>query len=224
MEKEIVDHLLNKYQPRFIILHGSRVDGMHRPQSDWDIALSSTTPAAHCVTEIFQGQSLDVENLGVDLDPKEFILKKGPIFQRARVIHDEAGTPGAAFLTEVQNILAMGRHLSSVEENNRFLRMSRVLDKMLGSLDAPELFFLHSGTLYELALRFWFEFRHEWSQAPYVAVKRIRLEDPGYYSLLQKLFERNSRTEALKASYQIYKIIFPERHSSHPSFKELNTL
>ncbi|MGZ3775842.1 MAG: nucleotidyltransferase domain-containing protein, partial [Pseudobdellovibrionaceae bacterium] len=57
MKQKIVDHLVVKYHPKAIILHGSRVEGLNRPNSDWDILVISKS-GVQGKTEIFEGQSL----------------------------------------------------------------------------------------------------------------------------------------------------------------------
>lgn len=216
MIKRIIEHLIEKYQPKSIILHGSRVQGLNRPNSDWDLLLLSASKTKG-KTEVFEGQSLDIEVLNEWSNPEEFIKTHGPIFQRASVLLDDEDNNGKSFLMSVQKILSKGKNLTDDEYNNRFLRMSRVLDKLLGSQDNPELYFMHAGVFAELSHRFWFEFKSQWSQPPYLGLPIIQKEDPKFYELISGLSRETNQPQRMIYAFNIYKILFPKEFETHPS-------
>lgn len=220
MEKKIIDHLVSKYGPKAIILHGSRVEGKNRPNSDWDLLVfsKSTTQGK---TEIFEGQSLDVEVLKDLPTTEEFLKTHGPILQRASVLWDDEDNLGKSFLASVQTALSKGKILTPQEYDNRFLRMSRVLDKMLGTQDNPVLFFMHAGVFAELGHRFWFEFKSQWSQPPYIGLPRIQADDPAFYKLLSGLSIERKQPRRMGYAFEIYRNLFPKEFASHPSISSL---
>lgn len=220
MEKMIIDHLVAKYRPQAVILHGSRVQGFNRPNSDWDILVIAPSDVQGR-TEVFEGQSLDVEVLKDPPSPEEFLKTHGPILQRATVLFDDESGIGQAFLSSVQKALAQGRRLSRQEYENRFLRMSRVLDKMLGARNNPELFFLHAGVFAELGYRFWFELKSLWSQPPYIGLPQIQSEDPAFYGLFSGLSREQKQPLRLAHAFGIYKALFPKEFINHPSLSAL---
>lgn len=220
METKIIDHLIAKYRPKAIILHGSRVEGLNRPNSDWDL-LVIVDSDAQGKTEVFEGQSLDVDVLNQLPRVEDFLKTRGPILQRATVLFDDESGLGRTFLSSVQEILAQGKNLSQQEYDNRFLRMSRLLDKMLGCASSPELFFMHAGVFVELAHRFWFEFKSMWSQPPYIGLPRIQMEDPFFYNLLCGLSRELEHPLRMNYAFQIYKYLFPKEYKEHLSITAL---
>lgn len=223
MEKRIIDHLVANYQPKAIILHGSRVQGLNRPNSDWDLLLIGSSKVEGRA-EAFEGQSLDVEVLNEPFNVDEFLRTHGPILQRTAVLFDDERGLGKSFVMAVQEVLLRGKNLTQVEYDNRFLRMSRVLDKMLGSQQNPELFFMHAGVFVELGHRFWFEFKSEWSQPPYIGLPRIQAEDPAFYSLLSGLSRELKQPLRMSYAFEIYKRLFPKEFTSHPSIEALREI
>lgn len=70
--REIIDYLIEKYRPKAIILHGSRLSDDAFPDTDYDLAIITDNPDA-VRPEYYNGCQLDASGVA----PQEAILKAG---------------------------------------------------------------------------------------------------------------------------------------------------
>ena len=101
---DIVTHLLSKYSPKAILLHGSRARGDAFEQSDYDLALITENPE-RVKPEIYKGYALDVGGVS----SKETILKAGqtPLWP-CYVLYDDADGLGERLAKRTQFVFTQG--------------------------------------------------------------------------------------------------------------------
>ena len=208
MKEKIVQYLKNKYFAEIIILHGSRASGKSRDNSDWDIFVFTNKDVKGNPGE-FDGQKLDVNVIRLPFERDEFIDDYGRNLHNAELLLDNEDKTGKNIIEEGKKYYALGRNLTTREYANRKNYMSRIIDRMSGTVDKPERFFLYLGYFYEKALQYWFETKGRFSKPVYDAVEVIKAEDDNYYQLLETIFSNTvSNEDKLKSVKELQKFLF----------------
>lgn len=201
---DITNYLKEKYRPKAIIIHGSRLSGDAFPDSDYDLAIITDNHDA-VRPEDYNGCLLDASGVS----PQEVILKAGqtPIWP-CEVLFDSDDLLGQILVQRThQAFLAGPQSLLQQEINNRKNYTKRLLLRLDSRGDDLLIRNYYLSDLYDRVIRYWFEFRKQWTQPIYRALPTIKNEDPDFYALLEKLW-----AEAyLQSAKQIYLHIFGDK-------------
>lgn len=208
IQSNILQFLKEKYAPEIVILHGSRAAGKNRPDSDWDIFVFTSLDIKGG-TEQFMGEQLDVQTVYMPVKIEEFVDNYGYVLHNAKILLDNEEEFGRKILEEAVQMYSLGKKLTETELTNRTNYMSRILSRMSGSTEKPELFLLYLGYFYEKSLQYWFELKGKFSKPVYAAIPEIQEADPEYYALLEVLFSGHStNAEKFLAAEKINQILF----------------
>lgn len=209
MKECITNYLIQKYDPEFIILHGSRATNNERPDSDWDLYVFTTNEDLSGGTEILQDQELDVslQVLPIKISQEVLVNSFGSTLQNAEILFDKNGE-GQEFLNAAKDLYRQSRNLSERDIENRKRRFNRVLARLRGSVNDNHIFFYHSASFYPSVIRYWFEFRNEWSMPIYTAVKEIKSKDDEYFDCLNTIIGSDNNEHILAAFESIYNQLF----------------
>ncbi len=187
MEKAdvVVPYLKQKYHPEIIILEGSRANGSHRPDSDWDFYLLVKDASLESGRDQFDNESLDISLVKLPITD-DFILKNyyGPL-NTMTVLLDDSVKTGEQIVKRTKAIREQGRaKLSEVEINNRHVRLAGMVRKMEATHGEPLLHFYYRAVFYELVLRYWFELHQQWTLHPREGLPFISQNDERFYDML----------------------------------------
>ena len=215
-EDEITRYLIEKHDPKAIILVGSRVDGFSRPGSDWDLYVLISDPVAQSRRVVPAPDSLDGELLDVGLvllpvGDDEIAAIFGPNLQQARVLIDDSAGVAAHLCSSARSLYEKGRGLSQEELHRRKSEMSRNLARMRARADEPGPFFEALTYFFYIAHRWWFEVLHNrWSQSVHRAMPEIREQDPDFYRHLETLIDERDPQSRVGAAEEILARLFPD--------------
>lgn len=209
LETKITEYIKAKYKPTAIILFGSRTLGMKNPQSDWDLFVFVEEKVNESYS-VVDGEYLDLSFIVLQPFNEEFMVKTfGNVIgtfglpNGAKLLFD-SNNVGKNCLDKIAEMYARGRNLNERQISDRINFLSRRVSKIEYNLDDKNIFFYHLGFIFEKAIQYWFEVKHnKWTPAPKIALKEIKNTDPGYYEWLDKLSSEESREVKLKAAKSI---------------------
>jgi len=208
MEKQLTDHLLEKYQPIAILLHGSRASGYAREHSDWDFAIivDKDTQAKR---EIIDGANVEIQVLKLpfrqeDIEKKWLELRSDNV----KITHDPQNIcPN--IIEKVTKYYAKPMEWTDGEIFGHKAWYRSHLDGMSDYQNDNEMFFRKLGELYTRSIMYWFHFLHNtYMPQVYLSLPRIEKEDPDHYALLKILASNASNEEKIQAGEAIYKRIW----------------
>jgi hypothetical protein len=188
-EHKLITHLQDKYNPEIILLGGSRAKNTERVDSDWDIYLIGDYKIENeQVSEEFLGEHLDIA-----LFPK-FCLKDkvlrlfyGPVSD-VKVLFDNEDNFGFQIVEATKEAyLNKPNSLTPAQILEKTSYLNRILSKIEGYKDKPEVSFFHLAQFYQIAIPFWFEFHSKWSMPVQYALPIIESVDPMFYNLLNSI-------------------------------------
>ncbi len=188
-KQELITHLLRNYTPEVILLGGSRAKNAERASSDWDLYLigNYTVKNEQC-SEQFLGEHLDIA-----LFPKSSLngnvlrLFYGPVSD-LKVLLDNEKCLGSQIVNNTRDAYAKKpNHLSTIQVKNKLNYLYRILSKIDGYKDTPEIYFFHLAQFYQTIIPYWFEFHSEWSVPAHYAIPIIKSRDSEFYKLLESL-------------------------------------
>lgn len=198
---EIVSYLREKYHPKAIILHGSRVRGDCFDQSDYDLALIAENPD-QIRPEFYRGCALDVGGIA----PTETVLKAGqtPIWPCVVLYDDEDGL-GKRLVKQTENAFKQRPlPLTREELENRHNFSKRLLQRIQGRGQDPMVRSYYLGEFYPRVLRYWCELNQRWTQSVHLVLPLIAAEDPGFYQSLQNLWTEEYQEAALRIHQYLF--------------------
>ncbi len=126
---EILSYLCVKYQPKAILLHGSRARGDAFEKSDYDLALITENPD-RVKPEYYEGCALDIGGVS----STETILKAGqtPIWPCV-VLYDDADGLGSRMEKQTQLVFMQGpAPLTKEDLENRRHFTKRLIQRIQG--------------------------------------------------------------------------------------------
>ncbi len=202
IEQQIVELLKEKYDPHVIVLAGSRVNGTHTEDSDWDLFLFYD---ARCIGGISKWNDQEL-----DITFHEWPKSKGWIFTNpyspvwpVKVLFDDTDGVFNTVLKQTKEVYDKGSKVSyptGCEE--RFRKLNRWIGKLEKYQDNPEVQFYYAGIAYESFMRVWFEQRNLWPLPPEQALRFIQENDLEFLGWLRK-FSKESGQDRLKVAYDI---------------------
>lgn len=213
IRQTIVTHLVKRYRPRAIILHGSRAKRLSRPRSDWDVYILCDKPV-RARSEVLEGQHLDVDVIRLPTTSRALFLEVGSSWKDGEILFDDDSKIGANLMRALQRIYRQGKHLKTDQMEQKRAYMERTLGRLEDTLDQPELFFLRLGHFYDAAYNYWFDIRNEWTRPLYEAFPEITARDPLFAKHLRTLSGAVNNKIKLRAAKWIYSALFP--HTQRP--------
>lgn len=207
MEERLIQYLKEKYNPRAILLHGSRASGNAREHSDWDFAIF-VDKEIEGEREIFLGANIEIK---VIVYPIAHIKELVPTLrkQNTKVLYDPENIC-PSIIEEVTVLFEKGREPDNeIERSGHSAWMRSHIDGMIDYEDEHLAFFRKLGEFYVRSIMYWFRFLHnEYMPQVYESIPRIKKDDPEYFTLLQVLAGNGSSQEKIKAAEDIRKRIF----------------
>jgi hypothetical protein len=198
-EHKLITYLQDKYKPEVILLGGSRAKNTERVNSDWDIYLIGDYKIENeQVSEEFLGEHLDIA-LFPKFCLKDKVLKLfyGPV-SNLRVLFDNKDNFGFQIVEATrQTYLNKPNSLTSAQISEKISYLNRILSKIEGYKDKPEVSFFHLAQFYQTVIPFWFEFRGEWSIPVQYALPIIKSIDPMFYNLLKSIITTTKTEEQI---------------------------
>lgn len=199
--KNILTYLLNSYNLKAIILHGSRASSGFYNDSDYDLILLSEK-RQNIKPHTFNGYNLDIDELDASRnwndDPYEHIW---PI----KVLFEDRDQKGLNFYKCMQTQHDKGPiHLTSQDWEDRLNFINRLHIRLTNRGNQPLLRYYYLSKIYERAIRYWFEKRNQWTLSAHHAIEHITKEDPEYINTLLQLWS----DDYIIAVYKIKKNIF----------------
>ena len=197
IQSHITDHIIQKYDPDAIILHGSRARGMAREHSDWDVILlyrGATEVVAG--REWYEGQN--IEYFVAVLPVVDIIQTFGTKLQEAIVLSEQKGE-GTDLLRQAQTLYGKGIQWTSDDIHHHKLWFQGRIDGMRDCVNSPPLFQKYFSDLYPRVFNYWYLVKkQEYSKPIYVALEEISSQDPEYYQLIITLIDENTSLEGRK--------------------------
>ncbi len=203
MEQKLVANILEKYHPRAIILHGSRVTGGATEKSDWDFVLlvdETKNPKRGFV----DGENVEFDQVKLPIDPKDAFEKFGLKFRKGgvKIIYDPENI-AQPLVSACQTEIEKGFR---IKENNKegykafmeglLSKIERYENEKIAKLD-------FIGQFISRAINTWFPIKEEkYSIPPYESIPYIKEKDPKFYSLLNE-FADSSGEEQIKKGEEI---------------------
>lgn len=211
MKEKLIQYLKEKYSPVAIVLHGSRANGYAREHSDWDFVIFTNedkTPTR----EIQFGANIEVKQVIVPLPDNEIKNQLGFFFRTENIeILSDPENIVPDLLTKNEAILKEGNKFGETSRLARYAFLKSALDGMEDYKDDELAAFQKKAEFYDRAVPAWFRFLHkEFKPSDYLAIPRIKKEDPEFYDLLQKFISGNMQ-ESIESGDNILKYIFPEK-------------
>lgn len=210
-EQRIAQYLVEKYNPLAIVLHGSRARGLNRANSDWDLYVFVDREGVVGVSELWNEFSLDVDIVKLPITAADFRNTFLGTLRVTRILYQR--TPNdpelTALFTLAERTYAQSAPLSPERYERRKQYLHRLLLRLDGYLDQPELFFFYLACFYEELFVYWYEVRSEWSEPLYLAWPDIQGRDPEYAELMRKLIGPASPQNKLAAARALKQRLFP---------------
>jgi hypothetical protein len=186
MKQQLVEFLREKYHPRVIVLAGSRANGTHTADSDWDLFLFCDIKGIGGISKL-NDQELDITFYEWP-KPEGWIFTNpySPVWP-VEVLFDDTDGVFDTFLKQTEAVYNKG---SKVAYPTGCEERLRKLDRWVGKLekyqDNPEVQFYYTGIAYEAFVRVWFERRNLWPLPPVQALPFIRENDLKFWELLSR--------------------------------------
>lgn len=209
LEQTLTDHILKKYNPLTILIHGSRASGYAREHSDWDFAIL-VDKDTEVEREIIDGANIEVRVLKLPFEEQEIIgdkwlaLRKGNI----KVVYDpqNLSEPIIEKITEYYN-KPIEWTKGEIFGHKAWYRSH--IDGMIDYQDDHLAFYRKLSELYTRSIMYWFHFLHNaYMPQVYLSLPQIEKEDPEHYELLKVLAGTYTNQEKITATEKIYNRIW----------------
>lgn len=194
MKEKILKHLIEKYNPDAIILHGSRARNISREKSDWDFIILFNQPTEHkSGREYFLNQNIEFT---IATFPVSDILEKFSTKLQKAIVLFEKNNSGTILLNEATIIYNQGVDWSEEKIMNHRLWMQGRIDGMQDHINRPEIFYKYFSDFYPRIFDYWYLILHKsYSQPIYIAIEEIKDLDNEYYELIIKLSNQSTSLE-----------------------------
>tara|TARA_B100000508_G_scaffold60333_2_gene47517 strand:+ start:63380 stop:64018 length:639 start_codon:yes stop_codon:yes gene_type:complete len=209
MNKEkIIQHIKETHNPQAIILHGSRAIGKERGNSDWDLYLLYTdTPPHFSGREDVEGADVEWKAVKAPVKENEILDVFGVQLQFAKVLWEEESV-GSTALNAARSLYEKGVTLSKEDKERMEQYLTHKANSLKDDIDTPYMFLRHQYAFFERAINWWFEMRGEYRKPFYVAMPRIKEEDPEYHDLLMKIAGDSPNKEKVWVAEEIAAKLF----------------
>lgn len=193
INQELVEFLKKEYHPHVIALSGSRANGTHAVNSDWDLFLFCDTKSVGGVSG-WNGQELDITF-------HEWPKPEGWIFTNPYspvwpidVLFDDTDGAFDVVLNQTKEVYEKGPLVAYPEGClERLHKLERWTGKLKKYQDNAEVRFYYAGFAYEAFIRVWFERRNLWPLPPARAIPFIKEIDHDFWVLLNRFVMANEK-------------------------------
>lgn len=212
MKEKLVEYLKEKYNPVAIVLHGSRANGNAREHSDWDFIIF-TREKVHAYRDIQFGANFEIKQ--VILPVTDLWSSLGFLFRKenTEILYDPENIV-PQLLDSNEAVLEQGNKFTNEDRAARYSFLMSSLDGMTDYKDNDLAFFRNKADFYDRAVPAWFRFKYEeFRPSDYVALPRIKRDDPEFYELLE-MFVTGSHEESIRSGRRITELLFPDLASN----------
>jgi predicted nucleotidyltransferase len=210
LKEQLTSYLKEKYNPVAIVLHGSRANSNAQEHSDWDFVIFSRNEV-ETHREIVLGADVEVKNIIVPIPDEKIGKRLGFFFRKENIetLYDpENIVPD--LLEKNEHILEGGNKFTEAERIARFAFLTSSINRIRDNLDNPLVVFAKKAEFYDRAIPAWFRFLHkEFRPSDYIALPRIKSEDPNFYELLERFIQADS-LESVEYGEKIIEHLFPD--------------
>ncbi len=188
MLQEILDHLLEKYNPKAVFFHGSRVRNMANSLSDWDFTLI-VNQETKTVSENFRGANLDIIPITLPLEDGQYINFEGIPINPLKLLYDENFKLGEKLLVKTEQVFLEGPQKL---DENKFVNEINFLKRCCVRLNTRGKDLIcrnySLSIFYSASIKLWFSINRYWMVPIYIGTSIIEKEAPILYKNLQYLF------------------------------------
>jgi predicted nucleotidyltransferase len=202
MIKEITTHLIQQYNPKAILMHGSRVRGDYVPTSDYDLVVIAAEPEK-IVPHIYNGCSLDVSGIAVTTQIIE-TANKVPIWPLEILFEDSSKIGSTLCQQTYAKFLKGPSPLASKEWENRRNYTQRLFDRLSGRGAELMVRNYYLGDFYERMVRYWFEKNCKWTVSFFRALTIIEEADADFYKNLEGVWTEDYLINARQLFEKIF--------------------
>ena len=210
MKEKLIEYLKEKYNPVAIVLHGSRANGNAKEHSDWDF-LIFTNLDMDPYREVVLGANIEIKQAVLPIDDDDVRKTFGYFFRKenVEVLYDPENIVGG-FLAKNEEKLAKGNAFDEKDRIARYAFLKSSVDGMGDYKDDSIALFAKKTDFYDRAIPAWFRFKHkEFKPSDYIALPRIKKEDPEFYELLET-FVNGNVDDSIKSGEKMIKLLFPD--------------
>ncbi len=204
MLDKITTHLVQKYEPKAILMHGSRVRGDYVATSDYDLVVVTIAPEK-VAPHSYNGCALDVCGVSVDAQTIE-TANKIPIWP-IEVLFDDGGNIASKLCQQTHEKFLKGPDsLTNIEWENRLNYSQRLFYRLNNRGHDLMLRRYYLGDFYERMVRYWFEKNCRWTVSFFRALPVIKKTDPDFYKNLEGLWAENYLVNARRLFVKIFEV------------------
>ncbi len=210
MKEKLIEYIKGKYNPVAIVLHGSRANGNAKEHSDWDFLIftkSDTDP----YREVVFGANIEIKQALLPISDSEVSRAFGYYFRKenTETLFDPENIV-EDFLAKNEEVLAKGNNFDEKDISARYAFLKYDIDGMRDYRDDRIAVFNRKADFYNRAAPAWFRFKHkEFKPSDYIALPRIKKEDPEFYKLLET-FVNGSVDDSIESGEKIIRLLFPD--------------
>lgn len=208
LKKEIKNYLIEKYQPKIIILHGSRASENYKPHSDWDIFvfIESDDQSRELAREIYKNNALDLILVSYPNLGEGTLSKLVAVSHSIENLYEEERGLGDNLIKKALEVRSLGNFLSKEDRDLIIFDMFKYVNRLVDTEEDDSVFFHRLGRdFFPTALNAWFRIiKNKYSLPPYLAIPYIKKHDIEYYGLLEVLWSKKNNREKIKAAQVIF--------------------
>lgn len=210
MKEILVKYIQEKYKPLAIVLHGSRANGYAREHSDWDF-LIFTTEDMNPTRDIHSGANIEIKQVVLPLSDEKIKDTFGFFFRTENIeVLSDSGNIVSELLAKNEAILKEGNSFGEVSKKARYAFLKSALDGMVDYKEDALGMFSKKTDFYDRVVPAWFRFLHrEFKPSDYLALPRIKKDDPEFYDFLEKFVKGNAE-ESIESGNRMINHIFPD--------------
>ena len=210
MKERLTEYIKEKYKPIAIVLHGSRANGNAREHSDWDF-LIFTNSDMDPYREIVYEANIEIKQAILPISDAEIPKKFGSYFRKENVeiLYDPKNI-ARNFLEKNEEKLVAGNVFDEKDRVARYAFLKSSIDGMRDYKGDDIAVFTKKMNFYDRAVPAWFRFKHkEFKPSDYIALPRIKKNDPEFYKLLETFVNGNA-DDSITSGEKIIEFLFPD--------------
>jgi len=158
--------------------------------------------------EVLAGGCIEWKSYSVSETYEPDVIRVFGLHLRSAKVLFDTDEIGKTLLAHASNFYVRGPELSAQQlERERLYYFQKILSMTDDHADGA-LFLRHFGVLFSLSVKLWFEIgKSSYSEPLYLALPKIKNDDPGYFDLLCELLAANSR-DKIPVAKLIYARLF----------------
>ncbi|MDE2030900.1 MAG: nucleotidyltransferase domain-containing protein [Patescibacteria group bacterium] len=198
MEEQLTNYIKEKYNPLAIVLHGSRANGYAKEHSDWDF-LIFTYKDVNPARDIKFGANFEIKQVILPLSDNKIKEGLGFLFrtENIKILYDKDSIV-PALLTKNEIVIEKGDTFNEVDKRARCAFLKSSLDSIEDYKNNELIVFSKKAIFYNKVVPTWFRFLHnEFKPSDYLALPRIKSDDPEFYKLLEEFIDADAEQSIL---------------------------